>query len=361
MLSESYKALDQLCLPHGLYIASPAKEYRYVWIRDCVYMSLPYVDKPSNRYEKTYYRLLDLFREYEWKIDILCRHRPRSEWEYIHARYTHDNVREIHDQSWGHIQHDMVGAFLYGIGLGLKRGRPMLRDEKDVEMIQKLVNYLANVEYWHDTDNGMWEEWREVHSSSVGACVAGLKAVAGVVHVPQELIERGLTTVLRLFPRESNDKFVDLAQLSLIYPYRLFTGLLGETIVSNVEKRLLRERGVIRYEGDSYYSTLEQQYGRACSRDFYLGSEAEWTFGLPWLALCHQELGHWDKAEHYIKRTEKVMTAPGILPELYYGGTAKANPNTPLGWSCAMYILAKEAGLGATPSAQRKPGLRIKA
>ncbi|KIL40959.1 glycoside hydrolase family 15 [Gordoniibacillus kamchatkensis] len=343
MLLESYQVLERLRLPHGLYIASPSEQYSYVWLRDCVYMSMPFLNKPGDVYEKAYHRMLDLFREYEWKLDILCRHKPTWEWEYIHARYRADDVTEIHDQTWGHVQHDMIGAVLFGIGSGLQAGRPMLRDEKDKEIVQKLVQYLQNVQYWCDPDNGMWEERREVHASSVGACVAGLKAVESIVDVPDHLVKAGLRTLFGLFPRESSDRSVDLAQLSLIYPYRLFTGLLGEMIAARVERELLRKRGVIRYRGDSYYSTLEQEHGRGHPPAFYEGTEAEWTFGFPWLALCALELGHRDKAEAYVRRTEDIMLKPGVLPELYYSGTPVPNPNTPFGWSGAMYILAKEA------------------
>jgi GH15 family glucan-1,4-alpha-glucosidase len=346
MLSTSYRVLDQLRLPHGLYLASSSEAYRYVWIRDCVYISFPYLNKQDDIYEKTYYRLLDLFREYEWKLDIHGRQKPKWEWEYLHARYSADEVKEIHHQNWGHAQHDMIGAFLFGIGAGIGQGKRMIRDQKDLEIIQKLVDYLNNVEYWHDPDNGMWEEWREVHASSVGACVAGLKAVEKVVNVPGDLIDKGLKSLFRLFPRESKDKSIDLAQLSLIYPYRLFSGLLGEMIVSRVEDNLLRERGVIRYQGDSYYSTLEKDHGRDQPRELYYGTEAEWTFGLPWLALCHLELGNREKADMYLRKTEEAMINPGILPELYYSGRSEPNPNTPLGWSSAMYILAKEALTG---------------
>jgi phosphorylase kinase alpha/beta subunit len=220
-----------------------------------------------------------------------------------------------------------------------------LREQKRLDIVRKLVDYLDKIEYWHDADNGMWEEEREVHASSIGACVAGLKAVSPYVSVPERLLDDGLRALLQLFPRESANKAIDLAQLSLIYPYRLFTGMLGEVIVSQVERRLLRDRGVVRYEGDSYYSTLQDEYGRGRPREFYTGSEAEWTFGLPWLALCHMELGNFAKAYEYVRRTEAIMTEPGVLPELFYAGSDMPNPNTPLGWSSAMYILAKEAFL----------------
>lgn len=342
MLAESYKVLEQLRSPDNVYFASLSEDYRFIWIRDCVYMSLPYADKPDNLYEKTYYRLFDLFHEYEWKLDILCRQKPHETWEYIHARYS-ANMQEIHSQDWGQVQHDMIGAFLFGVGIGVRHGKPMLRGERDRAIVQKLVQYLHTVEYWRDPDNGMWEENREVHASSVGACVAGLKAVEGLVGVPERLVLQGMHALFELFPRESESKPCDLAQLSLIYPYRIFAGLPGEMIVANIERRLLRKRGVIRYEGDSYYSTLERGNGRGMPREFYYGSEAEWTFGFPWLALCYRELGYPDKAREYIAKTEAIMIAPGVLPELYYSGMAVPNPNTPLGWSSAMYILAKEA------------------
>lgn len=343
MLQQSYEVLDQIRMPHGLYIASPSKHYQYIWIRDCFYISLPFLDKQNQYYEKAYYRMLDLFREYEWKLDIHTRQKPIHDWEYLHARYSSKEIKEIHNQPWGHVQHDMIGAFLFGIGVGLKRKKKMFRDEWDQQIAQKLVHYLKTVEYWKDPDHGMWEECKEIHSSSVGACVAGLLAVQPYVEVPEELIEHGISQLFQLFPRESADKRVDLAQLSLIYPYGLLQGPLAAYVIKQVEKWLVRDRGVIRYEGDSYYSTLEEKYGRSHPRDFYVGTEAEWTFGFPWLALCHHKLGNFEKAQEYLQKTESIMIEPGVLPELYYSGTATPNPNTPLGWSCAMYILAKEA------------------
>lgn len=343
MLARSYEILDSLRMPHGLYIASPASTYQYVWIRDCFYISLPFLDKDNGHYEKAYYRMLDLFREYEWKLDIHTRQKPLFEWEYIHARYSSKDIREIHDEPWGHVQHDMIGAFLFGLGEGLKKKKKMFRDAKDKEIIQKLIGYLKTVEYWHDPDNGMWEEWKEIHSSSVGACVAGLASIRPHVEVPDELIRKGIDQLFRMLPRESKDKRVDLAQLSLIYPYRLLQGALAEYLIQRIEKWLVRERGVIRYEGDSYFSTLEEKYGRGLPREQYYATEAEWTFGFPWLSLCHLQVGNRQKALAYLKKAETVMVEPGILPELYYSGTSIPNDNTPLGWSCAMYILAKEA------------------
>ncbi|GAE35201.1 hypothetical protein [Halalkalibacter akibai] len=186
------------------------------------------------------------------------------------------------------------------------------------------------------------EEDREIHASSIGACVAGLKAVQPIVFVPQEAIEYGQSSLDSLFPRESWSKEVDLAQLSLIYPYQIYQGDKAKIILENVERHLLRTNGVIRYQGDSYYSKLEKDYGRHQDRTFYYGTEAEWTFGLPWLSLCYQVLNDDNRSTFYLSRTKEAMLEEAILPEAYFAETKEPNPNTPLGWSSAMYILAEE-------------------
>lgn len=340
-IKNSYEILEKLRLPHGLYLASPSEDYSFVWLRDSFYEVMPYLHSDCQRYEKTYHRILDLLKEYEWKVDIHTRQKPSKPWEYLHSRYEAKEVKEI-NLPWGHVQHDAIGAILFGIGKGVRVGKKIIRDEKDRALVQKLVLYLETCRYWMDSDNGMWEEWREVHSSSVGACVAGLKQVETIVEVPPELIAKGTMTLLNQFPYESADRPTDLAQLSLIYPYQSFSTDKGKQLVRNIEKNLLRKRGVIRYQGDSYYSTLQADKGRGLPLVDYYGTEAEWTFGLPWLALCHLQFGNLERAKSYIEQTERVMLEDGSLPELYYSGSSTYNGNTPLGWSNALYILAKE-------------------
>ena len=342
-LKRSYEILDDLRLDHGLYLASPSTDYSYVWLRDSFYEVLPYLNDESNKYEVTYHRILDMLKEYEWKLDIHSVQKPMNQWEYIHARYDASTVTEI-DSPWGHAQHDSIGAILFGIAKGIQAGKPIIRDLHDTQIIQKVVNYLDCCKYWEDEDNGMWEEHKEVHMSSVGAVVAGLREIKSlnIVTVPEHLIVNGLDTVHALFPFESKTKPVDLAQLSLIYPYNIFTKEESEEIVYRVETLLTRTNGVIRYQGDSYYSTIENKHGRELDPKRYYGTEAEWTFGIPWLALCNLQLGHNAKAFLYINWSEHLMTDDGSLPELYFANSKDYNGNTPLGWANAMYILAKE-------------------
>ncbi|HEX2022597.1 MAG TPA: glycoside hydrolase family 15 protein [Candidatus Thermoplasmatota archaeon] len=342
-IAACYDVLETLRLGNGLYLASPSADYSKVWLRDTFYESLPYVDKPTHHYEQTYWSLLDILRRHEWKIDAIVRQKPLEADAYIHARFHPETLREFHEP-WGNKQNDATGALLFGVALGLKHGRRVLRDERDRRVVQKLVRMLGALRYWEDPDNGMWEEAEEVHASSVGACVGGLAALRDAgFDVPDDLIREGRRALDALLPRESATKRTDLALLSLCYPYRVVTPAQRRAIVEDVERHLLRARGVIRYEGDSYYSTLAEEHGRDKPWEFYHGTEAEWCFGLPWLSLIHRDMGNKAKADQYLAWTARVLKGPGCLPELYFAGSDEVGPNTPLGWSVAMHILALEA------------------
>ena len=141
------------------------------------------------------------------------------------------------------------------------------------------------------------------------------------------MIEKGQNVLNELLPNESVTKKVDLALLSLIYPYKITSEKQTKQILKNVHEFLEREKGVIRYENDVYYGNE-------------LG-EAEWTFGFPWLAKIYKELDNPEMYHFYMMKTYEVMNDKGELPELYYAQTDVHNENSPLGWSQAMFLVAK--------------------
>lgn len=150
-----------------------------------------------------------------------------------------------------------------------------------------------------------------------------------MVDVPGWLIKKGEETLKKILPRESKTKFVDLALLSLIYPYHIVTKKERDKILENVEYLLLRGRGVIRYKNDHYYNKNPDGYSE----------EAEWTFGLSWLAIIYEHLGNKRKARRFIDKALMTTTSKGI-PELYFSNSPKYNENTPLGWSESLFIVA---------------------
>ncbi|MBI2141410.1 glycoside hydrolase family 15 [Candidatus Woesearchaeota archaeon] len=335
MIHKSVAILESLQHPTGLFSASRKDVktgYNLCWIRDTVYASLGFeAVKNIAAVKKIYHALLGLFLKHENKIDwMISQPQPKVPFRYIHARYDPVAMCEVWEE-WGNKQNDAIGAVLFKIGELENKGIKIIRGSSDLRILQKLVNYLEAIHYWHDKDNGMWEESEEVHASSVGACVAGLKAIAKVdgIIVPQQLIEKGEEALGLLLPRESETKDVDLALLSLIYPYNIVTPQQRAAILKNVEEKLVRERGIIRYAGDKYYNN---------------GSEAEWTFGFPWLAIIYKQLNNPEKYAHYTKKMVEAMNENGEMPELYYGKTDKFNENTPLAWGQAMAMVAVAEG-----------------
>jgi phosphorylase kinase alpha/beta subunit len=178
----------------------------------------------------------------------------------------------------------------------------------------------------------MWEEAEEVHASSIGAVLAGLKKwqEEGSMDIDPDAITRGEEALAKLLPRESESKFTDLALLSLIYPYSVVDHKMSQTIVDNLVYHLEREKGVLRYKFDEYYNKNSDGYSE----------EAEWCFGLSWLAICYERLGNHPKALEYLDKATATVTKDGKIPELYFSHSNEANENTPLGWSESMYVAA---------------------
>lgn len=328
MIQKSIQILTQLQHQKGLFVAALDKSTHYsrqAWIRDNIYASLGFeAVKRHKEVVKAYQALLDVLKKHEYKIDWAIVEKPKHRWQYIHARFDPETFDEFHED-WGNKQNDAIGALLFKIGDLESKGIRVIRDKGDERIIQKLVYYLNSIQYWHDKDSGMWEENEEVHASSVGACVAGLKKISKIVDVPQVLIQKGEETLNQLLPRESDSKDTDLALLSLIYPYDVVSDEQRMQILQDVERKLVRQRGVIRYAADCYFNR---------------NGEAEWTFGFPWLAIIYKQLNRPDKAAFYMRKTLEVLNDKGELPELYYANSDEHNENTPLGWSQSLMVVA---------------------
>lgn len=335
LLQQHLKILEGLQYDSGLFAASKKGEgegYDKAWLRDNFYECLAFeVLGDLETVQKTYRAILDIFKKHEYKIDHAISKKPEASHQYIHPRYNPQTFDEYWEE-WGNKQNDSVGCILFELGeLEKKHKGLIVQTDDDRRVLQKLVWYLSTLQYWQDPDSGMWEENEEVHASSIGACLAGLISIQNVegIEVPERLIENGRRALESILPRESEGKFVDLALLSLIWPYRLTSEAQTKLILDHIEYHLLRERGVIRYKGDRYYNSNEDGWSE----------EAEWTFGLSWLAIIYEKLGDKEKAKDYLEQAKKTSTKLG-LPELYFSDSPEYNENTPLGWSESLFIVA---------------------
>ena len=360
ILDKHLNNIRALQVPSGLFLASRkdvSTGYNKAWLRDNFYTCLAFEEiEDWETVKKVWKALLSIFIKHKEKINWAIKNKPYETYQYIHARYNPENFEEFWEE-WGNKQNDAVGAILFKIGDLENKGVKIIESQEEKEILQTLIDYLNSIEYWNDPDNGIWEEYEEVHASSVGACVAGLKSISktNLVKVPLHIIEKGEETLKKLLPRESKNKFVDLAELSLIYPFDVISEKEGREIVRNIEYHLEKDRGIIRYKNDRYYNKNEDG----------VSEEAEWCFGFPWLSIIYNKWANtmprtsplptgqedntkkeWDeinedtkKAQEYLQKSFKIIHKDQV-PELYYSDSDKPNDNTPLGWAESLFIVA---------------------
>src|SRR3989344_6792634 len=359
ILEKHLDNIRALQTPSGLFMASRANVstgYNKAWLRDNFYTCLAFEEVgETEMVQKVWRALLAIFVKHKDKINWAIKNKPYATYQYIHARYNPETFEEFWEE-WGNKQNDAIGAILFKIGDLEEKGIKIVETDLEKEMLQTLVDYLGTIEYWHDADNGVWEEYEEVHTSSVGACVAGLKMMQKLtyIEVPSHLVEKGESALKELLPRESKSKFADLAQLSLIYPFNVVPENTAREIIRKIEYHLERDRGVIRYKNDRYYNKNEDN----------VSEEAEWCFGFPWLSIIYNQFaithshssgitplapltlrgeseGNNDikMAKEYLEKSMATIYK-GEIPELYYSDSDRPNENVPLGWAESLFIVA---------------------
>ena len=167
--------MESMRRPSGAFVAARTEDYGAFWLRDHLFIVFSYYY--LGEYEKLKRGMqvaFDFFRKERYKLERLSfPDDPGKSYEYLNAKVNPDTLEEL-TREWGHHQLDAIGLFLY-LAADLKfKNVDVRRDETDSDILQLLAFYLRNVRYWERPDFGMWEDRWELHSSSIGACVAGL-------------------------------------------------------------------------------------------------------------------------------------------------------------------------------------------
>jgi phosphorylase kinase alpha/beta subunit len=322
-------ALDRLRTPQGLWIAAehfePHNRYDYVWTRDVVQIIYAHLFvEDYGAVQRAAALLFELARKYQSQLEPGCDHHSTHGRFPIKFDWRHLNRVD----PWNHLQNDALGAMLWLPQQCRAHGLELLDSEWKKELLVKIVRYLKHIEYWKNADAGYWEENNEVRASSVGICVAGLKAAKAVgIPVPAEMIEAGLNTLRHLLPNETPTRPYDAATLSLIWPYNVVDPQMARTIVDRVAGKLLRRNGVIRYPNDHYHGGP--------------GRECEWVFLKIQLGICSKLTSYDGLMAKALDYGRALLHRHGALPEAFYGGTDHPNPNRNLAWSDAWAICAE--------------------
>lgn len=297
----------------------------------------------------------------------------------------------LNNDSEQRFQNDSTGYAIWLPAQLMLRG--LLEPSRDdLGMFAATARYLEAGRFWQQADEGQWEEDRQIHASSIGVVVASLSAVARVFDRHdyktdvdlQQVINRGsdvLSTILGQYGEtpptgDYPGRQYDASHLFLTESLRLFDGAskLANREVRQIEERLVRSKGTIRYPGDSYYAPgftemlapgerTSQAEGRLEWRNT-LGpdaeraqTEAQWTLFDPLLSsywgrqyAATKDVAHRQRQLYYLNRSLAQYVEVGgqglHVPELYYKNRETSpwttNDHVPLIWSQANMLLALE-------------------
>ncbi len=390
-------------LASGLFSAAAveAKELEYtgyqnVWVRDNIHIAHHFhVLGEHGKAASAVAAITRFLHTQRRKVDDIVAGRadPGNVMLRPHVRFDGDRLAEVPER-WAHAQNDALGAWMWLLTL-LARAGHFAPSAGDLDLVAAFVRYFAAIRFWEDEDSGHWEESRKIEASSIGIATAGLAAVrdywaalASDDAVPAatraaidethalaaQLADRGHAALDAILPGEcaqeapGKRRRYDAALLFLVYPVRVASDAMADTIVADVVANLSGPHGVRRYLGDSYwcadYKTLLDAGNRTVdvsddmsARDRLLrpGGEAQWCIFDPILSVIHglRYRSTGDAAalalqHHHLNRSLSQLTGDGTpfpplrCPESYYCENGRYVPNdiTPLLWTQANLRLA---------------------
>lgn len=387
-------------LPTGLYPAAGVDAamatrsgYGNVWVRDNVYVALACetAGRPDAA-RRVAEAIAAFYRKYRRRFEEIIHGEadPALSMNRPQVRFEGNTLSEIPDR-WAHAQNDALGYFLW---LYCRLAASDDSMTPDGELLGLFVSYFRTIRYWEDEDSGHWEETRKIQASSIGAVVAGLRALQALLRTRGSIAqqrgarvldadelapliaagERALENILPaecIQPDPSKYRRYDAALLFLIYPLDVVHDAMAQRIVCEVLENLQGEFGIRRYLGDSYWTAdykdkvpahertadvSERQEERdALARP---GEEAQWCIFDPIVSVIagRRYLRTGDPADlerqtHHLNRALGQLTGPEcrqgelLCPEAYYLEHDRYVPNdhVPLLWTQANLRLALDA------------------
>lgn len=300
----SRQVLEFETTQYGLFPAAATADskntgYRYVWVRDNVYVAYAHwVMGEADVAITTLSGLMAYFKKFSFRFDEIINN-PTLKEEVMkrpNIRFDGEQLSEV-EEDWEHAQNDALGYFVWlyckVASSSVTLSRKLLEKEES-EMILRFVAYFMAIRYWEDPDSGHWEEGRKVSASSIGPVVAGLKEVRSLLATSKinmsrledqetaqlvgELIDRGEAALSEILPWEcrvsDGERRYDAALLYLIYPLKVVDRRQAETILLDVKEALMGEYGIARYRYDSFWCRDFQDLDKSIQTAKYTGREA---------------------------------------------------------------------------------------
>lgn len=311
--------------------------YRWVWPRDAAFviyaanlLGITSIQKPFLRW---LLERAELFRETGMLFQNYATHGIRQGSQY---------------------QPDQAGALLWAIC-------EIFKKEKADNLVDKVVTLLANgiCNNWNGKCFSgvvfdLWEErcttpnLKENFIYTLASCSFGLRKAyerlkekrwLKISKQMQRIVEKAgkiFGYYLRSYGKIS-DKRIDASLLALAWPFEIVKkDRILENTVNLIQRKLLTELGIKRYEHDEYGDLVEY--------NFYLRKGAGgWPLLTFWYCIALHKLGRKEKArkafESYLGKIKGKYIPEQIFKERFRKSV------TPLAWSHAMFVIAaKELG-----------------
>jgi phosphorylase kinase alpha/beta subunit len=371
-------------LSNGLYpaaILSKEVEYRgygNVWVRDNVHVAHALLLRGEwETAAKCMRALMSFFIKYRSRFLDIIEGRVDAEDPMNRPQIRFNGIlMEELSEHWPHAQNDALGYFVWLYSKLLAEGY-FVPTEEELETLELFPPFFWKINFTQDEDSGHWEEERRISASSIGAVVAGLRALRKYRGNGSltDLIVQGETALEAILPWECvqdhprKKRRYDSALLFLVYPLEIVDSTMAAQIVEDVAGNLAGDYGIRRYFGDSYYcpdydKIVPPEWRSADwseqiqERDALLpsiGLEAQWCIFDPIISIYfgnkymeeaqpddyHRQVFHFNRSLGQITG-EHTPYEPFRCPELYYlrNDSYRPNPHVPLLWTQANLSMA---------------------
>jgi glucoamylase len=315
------------------YYPSTAKNYFYVWPRDasyvCIAADIAGIGEVQERF-------------FDWCLE---RAEGFKETGLFYEKYYVNGLKAL-----GRFQPDQTGTFLYAIWHHYNYIN-MNVDARFRDLVIKSANGLCDKwdeDHFTIVTNDLWEErlafpdLKENFSYSLASCIRGLECANSIISNERwlrisgqmrEQLEKHFVDghFVRSYGRLI-DRNIDASILGLVYPFEIYNENDPRVIstVKEIEKRLIINGGVHRYEFDEYDGWMYEEMHRR------KGAGA-WPLLNFWLSIYHHLSGNRSDAEKYYKWV--LDNTNDLLPEQIFDNNIQISI-CPLVWSHVFFIIA---------------------
>ncbi len=342
ILEISKQVISDCCMENGGIVAAnstkgyfpvAAKDYFYVWPRDASFVCIASDIIGINNIQEGFFNWCSSCAE------------GFNETGLFYEKYYPNGLKASFN-----FQPDQTGIFLHALVHYCKYNPIKINQFKNLTRLA--ANGICNTwakDHFKVVTNDLWEErfcypdLRENFTYSLAACIRGLRSACELF--PNELW-KDVAEEMKLqldnhfsgyFIRSFGklpDRRIDASALGLVYPFAIYEANDPRIMASinKIEKKLVVDGGVYRYEHDEYDGWIYEGHHRN-------KGAGTWPVLNFWLSIYYSIRGDSESAQKYYYWVLDRIPLNGFIPEQLFDNTIQVSVS-PLLWSHAMFILA---------------------